>query len=272
MKTLKDQVIVVSGGSSGIGAAICRAAIAKGAKAVYALSRSGNIPENCEGNIVGISADVRAAACMKAVAQGILKNERHIDALVLAAGNGIAGAIEETSDVEARYQFETCFFGLHNAVQAFLPSMRKAGKGKIITIASVASLVPIPYQAFYSAVKAAVMQYSDALAIEINQFGLQCCCVLPGDTKTGFTAARKYTEKANEQSPYHTKRSKSVSKMEKDEKNGMPPEAIASAAIRQLCRKKMTARVIPGFGYKAISVLLRIFPTRLVRRIVEMLY
>lgn len=77
--------------------------------------------------------------------------------------------------------------------RAILPLMREQGHGRIVNLSSVAAPVPIPFQTYYSAGKAAVNSYTMALSNEVKPFGITVAAVMPGDIKTGFTAARQKT-------------------------------------------------------------------------------
>lgn len=275
-----NQVILLTGGSSGIGAATA-ILLAQEGNHVYAASRSGRLPEDlkpeslasCRGFVRAIALDVNDAASLQSAVESICREEGRLDVLVCNAGNGIAGAIEETNEEEAKYQFETCFFGVVKSIQACLPTFRAQGHGKIITVTSVAAVIPLPYQAFYSAVKAALLSLTQSLQLELKPFHIQCCSILPGDTKTGFTAARKYTKAAtNEDSPYYRNMMASVQKMEKDEQNGMSAQVIARAIARQVRRRRMSISVTPRIDYWAIGLLVRLLPRRLVLWIVGLLY
>lgn len=268
------KIALLTGGSSGIGAETARMLSQAGIK-VYAGSRRGTVSPECEGDplIVPVVLDVNDQASVDSVVASILDKEGRIDAVICNAGNGIAGAVEQTSVEEAKYQFETCFFGAHRVIRACLPAMRAQHFGRIITISSVAATVPIPYQTFYSSAKAAVLIYTKALSLEVKGFGIQCCSILPGDTKTGFTAARKTTLQSDDASSvYYETFKKSVGRMEHDEQNGMPAGKIASAIVRQLKRSRMAPTVTPRIDYKAINFLVRILPTRLMLWIVGLLY
>ena len=174
---------------------------------------------------------------------------------------------------EGKYQFETCFWGAHRTIRAVLEPMRKQGYGRIITISSVAAVVPIPFQAFYSAVKSSVLIYTKALSLELKPYGIQCCSILPGDTKTGFTSARKFVKaSADETSVYYKKTKESVGRMEHDEQNGMHPDKIAKAVLRQLQRRRMAATSTPRIDYKAVNLLVRLLPTKLMLWIVGKIY
>lgn len=268
------HTVLLTGGSSGIGAETARMLAAAGMK-VYAASRRGTVPADCAstGEVIPIVMDVNCDVSVNAAVAQIIAAEGKIDAVVCNAGNGIAGAVEDTDVEEARYQFETCFFGAHRVIRAVLPHMRKAGFGRIVTVSSVAAVAPIPYQTFYSSVKAALLIYTKSLSLEVKEFGIQCCSILPGDTKTGFTAARKSTHLAEETaSPYYETFKRSVGRMEHDEQNGMPASKIAAAVLRQLSRRRMQPTVTPGIDYKAVTFLIRILPTRLMLWLVGKIY
>ena len=268
----KVQTVLLTGGSSGIGAEAARMLADAGYK-VYAGSRRGTVTAECEGKVTPIVLDVNSQESVSAAVSDIIAKEGHIDAVVCNAGNGIAGAVEQTDVDEAKYQFETCFFGAHRVIREVLPYMRERNFGRIITISSVAAVVPIPYQTFYSSAKAAVLIYTKALSLEVKGFGIQCCSILPGDTKTGFTAARKVTDASEDKSSvYYETFKKSVGRMEHDEQNGMPASKIAAAIVRQLGRRRMAATCTPRFDYKAINFLVRILPTKLMLWVVGKLY
>ena len=95
-------------------------------------------------------------------------------------------------------------------------------------------------------------------------------CVRPGDTKTGFTAARQKTETTNE--VYGSKINKSVAKMERDEQKGMPPIKVAQVVFKVATQKNPPLVKTVGFAYKTLSLLSRLLPTKLVNYIVGKLY
>ena len=267
----KVKVVLLTGGSSGIGAATARLLAQAGMK-VYAGSRRGTVETPMEG-LIPVKLDVNDEAGTEAVVADILAREGRLDAVICNAGNGVYGPIEGTLEEEARAQFETTFFGSLKTVEACLPVFRKQGFGRIVTVASVMSILPLPYQSFYAAAKAALLSLTESLSIELASFGIQCCCVLPGDVATGFTGARKMNVAATAvDSPYKLRMERNLAKIEADEQGGMAPEVIGKAILRQLRRCRMRVRVIPRLDYALVGVLVRILPAAWRLKLVNRLY
>ena len=178
-------IVILTGGTSGIGLAAAEALRARGC-VVYEFSRRG-APQDPHHRGV----DVTDEAAVRAAVAEILALEGRIDILVNNAGFGISGAVEMTDPADAHRLMEVNLFGMDNLIRAVLPAMRRAGSGRIVNVSSVAGVFPIPFQAWYSASKAAVRAMTVALANEVAPYGIGVCDVLPGDIRTGFTAARK---------------------------------------------------------------------------------
>ena len=252
------KVVIVTGGTSGIGLAAVKALREKGCT-VYALSRHGDIP-----------CDVSDEASARAAVEQVLQREGRVDILVNCAGFGISGAAELTPLETAKRQLDVNLFGTANMVNAVIPAMRRQGGGRIVNTGSVAGFVPIPFQAWYSASKAAVQSYTMAMANELRPFGITLAAVLPGDTKTGFTAARnKIDDRSN---LYQGRIERSVARMEHDEQNGVPAETVGRLIARVALKKRVKPLYIPGFSYNLVNVLIRILPSGLANRLIGLLY
>ncbi len=262
---MADTVAIVTGGSSGIGLAAARALRSRGLT-VFILSRR----PFTEKGLHHLCADVSdERQCAEAV-QAVLHKAGDIDLLVNCAGFGISGAVEFTELAEAKKQMEVNFFGTVNMTRAVLPHMRQRRNGRIVNISSVAAPAAIPFQAYYSASKAAINAWTAALANEVRPYGITVTAVQPGDIQTGFTAAREKSIAGDE--AYDGRISKSVAKMEHDEENGMDP-AAAGAYIAKVALKKQPKPVYTiGFSYKAICVLLKLLPSRLANWVIGKLY
>lgn len=254
---------VITGASSGIGLATARRLLADGYRVVCLARR--DCPEP---GVESIKTDMTDEDSVRAAFERIKREYGGIGLFVSNAGMGISGSIEDTDLKSAKKQFDVNFFGCFLGAKYALPLLREE-KGRIINISSVASVLPIPYQSFYSASKAAINAFTFALASEAEKFGVSCCAVMPGDVKSGFTAAR---EKAKNSELYGKSAEKSVSSMEKDEQNGMDAAFIASFIARIAKKRTVAPLYTPGAKYKLFVFVTRLVPNRLARYIVSKLY
>ena len=260
-----SKTVVITGSTSGIGKAVAALFASKGYR-VCGISRHAAD----EGAIHGYAADVTDEEAVRRVFARIQKDCGPVDILVCCAGFGISGAIEFTKAADAHAQMEVNLFGVDNCVRAVLPAMRERRAGKILVISSVAGIIPIPFQAWYSMSKAALISYTGALRNELRPFGVKVCAILPGDIATGFTAAREKSEEGDD--IYKGKIKKAVAQMEHDETHGMPPEAVAAEILRQAEKRSPKPTVVVGFTYKALSLLIKLLPIRFSNWLVGKLY
>ena len=259
------KTAIVTGGSSGIGLNVAKSLREAGCK-VYEFSRR-EVPDS---PFIHFSVDVTDEAAVQEAVQKVLEAEQKIDILVNCAGFGISGAVEFTSLEDAKRQFDVNFFGMVNCSKAVMTPMRKAGGGRIVNISSVAGPVPIPFQAFYSASKAAINSYTCAAINELAPYGVSLCAIQPGDINTGFTDARKKTLEGDDE--YGGRISKSVAVMEKDEREGMKPEVAGAYIAKIALKKKVKPLYAIGFVYKLFCVLMKILPIGLSNKIIGMIY
>lgn len=262
---MDPKVVLVTGGSSGIGLATAKALKTRGCS-VYEISRR---DRNHDG-ILHIGADVTDEGAVSDAITRIINETGRIDILINNAGYGISGAVEFTEPEAAKKLFNVDFFGMVNVTKEVLPYMRKAENGRIINISSVAAALPIPFQTYYSAAKAAVSAYSLALADEVKPFGINVCAVMPGDIQTEFTAAR--IKEHTGDNLYNGRIVRSVSKMERDETNGMSCEKAGEYIARIALAKRAGKLRTIGFSYQFDVFLSKILPVSLVRYIVGKMY
>lgn len=260
-----NKVCLITGGTSGIGLSTAKA-MAEGGYVVYEISR------RKDGNDIvhHFQGDITDEKTLEPVIHAIIEKEGHIDVLINNAGFGISGAVEFTETADAIRQFDVNFFGMVRMNKLILPIMRRQGYGRIINLSSVAGAIPIPFQTYYSASKAAINSYTMALANEVKPFGIRVCCVQPGDIKTGFTDARKKSEKGDD--IYRGKISKSVAGMERDEQTGMRPETAGKFIYKVATRRNPKPVYTIGVMYQTLCALAKILPYRVVNFIVKKLY
>ena len=263
---MSNRVAIVTGGTSGIGRATALALKAAGCT-VYELSRRA---QGVEG-LHHIAADVTKEETIRAAVAEIMAREGRIDILVNNAGFGISGAVEFTDTADAKALFDVNFFGMVTMNRVVVPIMREAGRGRIVNLSSVAAPVPIPFQTYYSATKAAVNAYTMALANELRPFGVTVCAVMPGDIHTGFTAARRKGSEGDD--IYGGRISRSVARMEHDEQTGMDPAKagayIAKVALRERAHHPLYAI---RADYKFFVFLSKILPAQALNRLIYAIY
>ncbi len=257
------RTLVISGGSSGIGKATTELFASRGWQ-VYELSRR-NLGErrmaNGESLITHITCDVTSEdSCRKAIAEVLTKTDR-IDVFISNAGYGISGAIEFTKIADAEHQMDVNFMGAVRLTQAVLPQLRKQHGGRIIYTSSVAATLAVPYQAFYSASKAAINAMALALQNEVREFGIRVSVMMPGDVSTGFTDAR---DKSTAGEDIYQGANKAITTMERDERGGMNPMQMARLFYHIATCRNPRPQYVGGFSYRVFCFLDRILPKRLV--------
>ncbi len=180
------KVVLVTGGSSGIGRAICSRLAAMG-HIVYGTSRKPT--EDPKGWRL-IALDITNEDSVRAAVEEVLHREKRLDVVVNNAGVGIQGPAEDTGVELARQLFDLNVLGAHRVCRAVLPGMRQRGSGLIINVSSIAANFGLPYRAFYSASKAALDRYSEALRLEVKPFGVKVVVIQPGEFKTNIAGSR----------------------------------------------------------------------------------
>jgi len=268
------KVALVTGASAGIGRA-CADRLAAAGWAVTGASRRGSggtvpgttgratVSGTTAGSWTGLVMDVNSDDAVRSGVSGIVECDGRIDALVAAAGWGVAGAAEYTSIAEAKAQFETNFWGCVRVVQAVLPHMRQQHSGRIVLISSIGGVIGIPFQAYYSASKFALEGFAEALAYEVVPFGVQVTLVQPGNISTDFTASRLIADGAEGDSAYAEAMHRAVSVMEQDEANGAPAERVAATVQRVLDATRAPRRVSVGKAGERVGLMAkRLLPFR----------
>lgn len=197
------KVAVITGASSGIGLATAKLLTEKGFT-VYGIAR-----RVFSGGFVCYPADVCDFEKTEAILRDIAAREGRIDVFINNAGIGVAGSSEEIS-AENIQKISDVNLTATMVLCGKAAALMKEHGGKIINVSSVGAIMPLPYQAAYSATKAGTEVFSRALANELKPYKIKVTAVLPGDTKTGFTSAR-ITEGENPSAR------RSVAKMERDE-------------------------------------------------------
>ncbi|MEI6360865.1 MAG: SDR family NAD(P)-dependent oxidoreductase [Actinomycetes bacterium] len=233
------SVVLVTGASAGLGQVTCNA-LAEQGWTVVGGSRRGTGGRGWTGIVVDVDDDDSVASAIQAT----IDEHGRIDAVVCAAGYGLAGPVESTTMDEARAQVETNFWGVVRVVTAVLPHMRSSGSGRIVMMSSIGGEIGIPFQAYYSASKFALEGWAEALAYEVAPFDIHLTLVQPGNFATDFTASRRMA--AADPGPYAQANEHAVGVMERDERNGADPADVAAVIVAQLRAQHPRRRISVG--------------------------
>lgn len=259
-----SKVVLITGGSSGIGKAIGEFLKAKGF-IVYGTSRS---PEKyIDSKIPLLALDVLDTESISKCISQLLEKEGCIDVLVNNAGAGITGPIEEIPEEEMKRNFDTNFFGPINVIKAVLPAMRKQKSGLIINITSIAGYMGLPYRGIYSASKGALELITEAFRMEVKDFSIQMTNVAPGDFATNIASGR-YHAPVLENSPYKEPYGNTLKLMDEHVDSGDDPTLMAQAIYKIIISGNPKVHYKVGaFMQKFSIVLKRILPDKVYEKL-----
>ncbi|SHH01693.1 SDR family oxidoreductase [Flavobacterium defluvii] len=255
-----NKVVLITGGSSGIGKSIGEFLHAKGF-VVYGTSRN---PEKVLNSVFPLVAlDVRNVDSIKTAVNKIIATSGRLDIVINNAGVGITGPLEEIPTEEIRNNFETNFFGPIEVMKAVLPQMRKQNSGLIINITSIAGYMGLPYRSVYSASKGALELITEALRMEVKSFGVEITNVAPGDFATNIAAGR-YHAPVIKDSAYEKVYGDILATMNDHVDAGSNPNEMAEAVYKIIETKKPNVHYKVGaFMQKFSIVLKRALPDKL---------
>jgi NAD(P)-dependent dehydrogenase (short-subunit alcohol dehydrogenase family) len=183
------KVWLITGCSTGFGRALAEAVLKKGDE-VLATAREPEqlraLIEHYRETAKAVRLDVTLSQDIQAAVDTAIATFGRIDVLVNNAGYGLIGALEEVNETDIRQQFETNFFGALRLMRAVLPLMRQQGSGHIVNMSSTAGLVGFGGSSIYCGTKFALEGTSEALAKEVESFGIKVTLIEPGAFRTDF--------------------------------------------------------------------------------------
>ena len=192
---LKDKIVVITGASSGIGAALAKAVGMEGAKVVLAARREKKLQAIAQeigatgGTALAVSCDVSRKERAEELIERSIREFGTIDVLVNNAGRGHFAAVEDTTDDVIREMFAVNVFSLWFTTRPALRRMKAQGSGHIINVASMAGKLGYPYNSAYVAAKHACVGFTLALRQELAETGIHASVVCPAGVKTEWASA-----------------------------------------------------------------------------------
>lgn len=248
-----SKVVLITGGSSGIGKSIGEFLHAKGF-VVYGTSRN---PEKVSNSVFPLVAlDVRNADSIKTAVNKVIETSGRLDIVINNAGVGITGPLEEIPIEEIKNNFETNFFGPIEVMKAVLPQMRKQKSGLIINITSIAAYMGLPYRSVYSASKGALELITEALRMEVKQFGIEITNVAPGDFATNIASGR-YHAPVLKDSVYEKAYGNTLAAMNEHVDAGSNPNEMAEAVFKIIQKDKPKVHYKVGVFMQKFSIVLK---------------
>lgn len=254
-----SKVVLITGGSSGIGKSIGEFLHHKGF-VVYGTSRN---PEQVSNSVFPLVAlDVRNTDSIVAAVAKIIATSGRLDIVINNAGVGITGPLEEIPTNEIKNNFETNFFGPIEVMKAVLPQMRTQKSGLIINITSIAGYMGLPYRSVYSASKGALELITEALRMEVKSFGIHITNVAPGDFATNIASGRFHAPLIKD-SAYEIPYGNTLKMMDEHVDSGNNPTEMAEAVYQIILNPNPRIHYKVGaFMQKFSIVLKRILPDK----------
>jgi short-subunit dehydrogenase len=246
---ITGKVVVVTGASMGIGEAIAKAFLDRGASVVL-LSREVDRAEAARDRLgqkertLALSCDVRHREEIDRVIGVTAGQFGRIDVWVNNAGHGLIDSVAKMDLSACRDLFETNLFGTIAGMQAVIPIMKQQESGTIINISSVAGHVPLAYSAAYSASKFAMNAIGKAARIELRKRNINVLTVCPGYVRTNFSA--------------NAVRGEELKKVRPSTVRGITAERVARATLAGY-RKQKREVIVPWTMIGAVT-LYQLFP------------
>jgi short-subunit dehydrogenase len=281
---LSAQVVLITGASAGIGAALARllAAKAPGIQLVLAARRLeelqavADLCEKAGAKTLIVPTDLSEASQAQALAHKALQEFGRVDVLVNNAGYGQMGPVELVSLPAVERQFQVNLIAPIALTQALIPSMRQQGTGRIINVSSIAGRLSFPIGGIYSASKFALEALSDALRMELQPFNIDVTLIEPGPVQTEFmqVAREKTLNTADpKESPYRAVFEHMESFENRMKNNTWTSERVAQVIYQAIAAVKPRPRYVAATGGELLLFLMeKVLPTWMVDTFWQKLY
>lgn len=188
MSTVKSKVVLLTGGSSGLGKSLVDELLKKGAKVAATFRQTSQVIafEKANPEALGILMDITDPEMVKNGVEKVASHFGRIDILANNAGVGAIGAVEETSNEETRKIFEVNFFGGLSVIRNVLPTMRRQNAGHIVLFSAIGGFHGVPGFGLYAAAKSATIVLGESLASELKPLGIDVTVLTIGVFDTGM--------------------------------------------------------------------------------------
>lgn len=259
----KDHTVLITGGTSGIGAALVTALSARGYEVLATSRDPENIPDSARvPGVQYLPLDLSVPESIVALGERI----EHVDVLINNAGESQSGPFEELPAEAVERLFGTNVFGPLQLSQLVLPHMRKRGHGRIIMVGSMLASFPLAHRSSYVAAKAALRGFASAARQELTPFGVWISVVEPGSIATGIGERR--TKYLNPDSAYRRDVTTMLEHLDRNEREGIPAQTVAATIVKALEADRPRQFYAVGSRSRLAFALKRVLPRELMSTIV----
>jgi short-subunit dehydrogenase len=255
------RTALVTGASSGIGAAVATALVARGWK-VYGTSRD---PESIKERIPGVeylALDLNDSASIEACAAVA----GAVDVVVNNAGESQSGPLEELPMDAIERLFRVNVFSAVRLTQLLLPGMRERGYGRVVMVGSMLASFPLAYRSSYVAAKAALRGFATAARREVLSYGVGITVIEPGAISTGIGLRR--THYLVDGSPYTAGYNTMIERLDANERAGISAAKVAAKIVEAIDADPPRSFYAVGSNAPMVFALRRLMPRAVVERMV----
>lgn len=277
MPSLSEQVVLITGASAGIGAALAKLLAERfmgirlvlAARSVEKLETVATLCRKAGAEVLAVPTDLEKIEQVEALAQAAIAQFGRVDALVNNAGYGQMGPVELIPAVAAQRQFQINLLGPLALIRALVPMMRDSGGGRIINISSLGGRLAFPFGGLYSASKFALEGLSDALRMELAPFNIKVSVIEPGPVSTDFfvvaAQAVEETVATPENTPYRAAFEKLKGLEKQTSSQAWTSERVAEVIVQALRDQHPRPRYMAATGGNfLLFIMTKVLPTTVV--------
>ena len=257
----QPQIVLITGCSSGIGAALAEEFHRLGHVVYASARRAETLQALASHGIRTLSLEVTDAPSIAAVFERIGREQGRLDLLVNNAGFGLFGAVADLGAEDLRRQLDTNVVAPVQMLRAALPLMLPRRRGCVVNIGSVAGIAPTPFSGGYSASKAALHILSDAMRMELAPFGIHVLTVQPGSIASSFGSNSTANVALPADSIYSALAKRIRARAGASQKGAMPAKELAQAVVAAALREHPPAYLRIGPHSFRMPALKRWWPT-----------
>ena len=266
------KTILITGCSSGIGAALAKEFHQRGHRVVATARRVETLQPLQAQGMLTLALDVNDSASIALAMACVEKETGHIDILINNAGYGQFGAIMDAEPEDLRRQFETNVVAPVALARAALPLLRKSGAGLIANMGSISGIVTTPLSGVYCASKAALHALSDAMRLELAALGVQVVTVQPGGVASKFGDTGTAHARLPKDSLYTPISRYILNRAKLSQRGATPVDVFARDVVDHLLQSAPPAICRTGAQSTRLPLLKRLLSTRTLDRKLQKMF